>query len=85
MKLIATSRFDRELVALIKAHRVSVGRIEKMLALLLINSAHPSLRLHKLSGTNNYSVSVNMKLRVIIHFETEQIYLLRIGSHEEVY
>lgn len=85
MKLVATSRFDRELAGLIKAHRVSVGRIEKILALLLTNPAHPSLRLHKLSGTNNYSVSVNLKLRVLIHFEAEQTYLLRIGSHEEVY
>jgi mRNA-degrading endonuclease YafQ of YafQ-DinJ toxin-antitoxin module len=61
------------------------AQVTKTLVLLGVNLLYPSLRLHKLSGTQNYSVSVNMSIRIIFHKDQDYLYLLRIGTHEEVY
>lgn len=45
----------------------------------------PSLRLHKLSGQVTYSISVTMSIRMIVVFRGDDIHLLRIGTHEDVY
>jgi len=60
-------------------------KLEKTLNLLRSNYRHPSLRLHKLSGTGNHSVSVDKSVRIILNLEGENIFLLRIGTHDEVY
>lgn len=46
---------------------------------------HPSLRWHKLEGSRYYSISVDMSVRIIVAIDEDEIYLLRIGKHEEVY
>ncbi len=50
---------------------------------------HPSLRLHKLKGelSDFYSVSINMKYRILLDFiiRDDQIILIDIGSHQELY
>lgn len=51
----------------------------------IINIYHPSFRLHKLIGQENYSISVDMKIRIIIHLDEDKIFLLRIGNHKQVY
>jgi len=53
--------------------------------LLGIDINHPSLRLHKLAGRETYSVSVDMKIRILIQLDAGDIHLLRIGTHNEVY
>jgi len=85
MKLIATARFNREFKALLKSHRLTESKAEKVLLILANNPRHPSLHLHKLSGTNNYAVSVDENLRIILNWEDDRLYLSRIGSHDEVY
>ncbi|MEK7457951.1 MAG: hypothetical protein AAB612_00470 [Patescibacteria group bacterium] len=45
----------------------------------------PSLRLHRLSGQSVYSISVTMSIRMIVAFRGDDIHLLRIGTHEDVY
>lgn len=85
MKLVICQRFDQDLKRLIKNNRQYQNKVRKTLKLLNINPVHPSLRLHKLGGQNNYSISVDMSVRIIIHFEEEMVFLLRIGRHEQVY
>lgn len=85
MKLVVSTRFESELKGVAKGRPEMAIKISKKLQILLSDPRHPSLRLHKLSGTNNYSVSVDMSIRVIVHFSGEFIYLLRIGTHENVY
>lgn len=85
MKPVATTRFDRELIALIKSHRIGENRIRKILRLIQTNPKHSSLRLHKLSGTNNFAISVDRNIRIILHFDNDIVVLMRIGSHDEVY
>jgi len=85
MKIFTTKRFHRELLSLLKSHRLSTSQSQKTYTLLSSNPRHPSLRLHKLSGTNNYSVSVNKSIRIIFNWERNIVYLTHIGSHDEVY
>ena len=85
MKPIPSNRFDRELIVLLKSHRLSPDRIKKILYLIKTNPHHPSLRLHKLSGTNNFAASVDRNIRIILHFDNDIVVLMRIGSHDEVY
>ena len=46
---------------------------------------HPSLRLHKLSNMEFYSVSVDMKIRIVFRLDKDKMFLIRIGNHDEVY
>lgn len=85
MHLVATKRFDKELKTLLsKNHNLAI-KIDKTLSLIKDDLSRPSLRLHKMTGTHNFSVSVNMSIRILIHKDQDFIYLLRIGTHEEVY
>ena len=85
MKPVPTARFERELFALFKSRRLTEARVKKILRLLAKDPHHSTLRLHKLSGTNNYAASVDRNIRLILHFENDIVILLRIGSHDEVY
>ena len=85
MKPVITVRFNRELIRLLKSHRLTENQIRSVLHTIKTNPKSPSLRLHKLSGTNNYALSVDKNIRIIAHFENDIILLLRIGSHDEVY
>lgn len=84
MNLIATSRFDRELDRLVKKRLDIAKRVNKTLRLFSLNPHHPSLRLHKISH-DMYSLSIDMNMRILILWEDDQVFLLRIGTHEEVY
>ncbi len=83
MELITCSKFDSDL-----HHFLSKNpeyKPKKCFSLILSNIYHPSLRLHKLVGQENYSISVDMKIRIIIHLDEDKIFLLRIGNHNQVY
>jgi len=85
MEIVAGKKFSENLKDLVSGNPSSSTKVEKKLLILLENPKHPSLRLHKLSGTNNYSISVDLSIRIILHFEGDKIFLLKIGKHEEVY
>jgi mRNA-degrading endonuclease YafQ of YafQ-DinJ toxin-antitoxin module len=57
--------------------------------LLKDNPFHPSLRLHKLKGelSEYYSISMDMKYRVVLEIiiKDNELLLLDIGSHDDVY
>jgi mRNA-degrading endonuclease YafQ of YafQ-DinJ toxin-antitoxin module len=61
----------------------------KTLELLELNPFHPSLRLHSLKGRLDglSSVSINLSYRIVIELiiEGNQILLVNIGQHDEVY
>jgi len=85
MRLIQTSGFTDSLRSLTKRNPILSKKVKKSLKFLKQNLNHPSLRLHKIQGTNNYSVSVDMSLRIIVHIEGASVFLLNIGYHDEVY
>jgi len=62
---------------------------EKALKLLELDPYHPSLRTHKLEGRLQglHSVSINMSYRIVLDIEihNEDIILINIGNHDQVY
>ena len=85
MELITSSKFDSDLRHFLSKNPNYKSKIKKCFLLMLSNLYHPSLRLHKLSGQENYSISVDMKIRIIINMNEDKIFLLRIGNHNQVY
>lgn len=83
--LVLSNRFQRELKRLLKGNKRLSPQISKVLKLMVSDINHPSLRLHKLSGQGNWSISVTRNIRIIAHLEKDRIYLLRIGTPDEVY
>ena len=83
--LVLSNRFQRELKRLLKHNKRLNPQVSKVLKFLISDISHPSLRLHKLSGQGNWSISVTRNIRIIAHLEKDRIYLLRIGTHDEVY
>ena len=55
---------------------------------LQTNLAHPSLSLHRLTGTNDpnfWSARVNLDLRIILHRAGENVVLCYVGRHDDTY
>lgn len=84
-KVIFGSKFDQQIRSLAKRDRKYKVKIRKVVDLLETDIDHPSLRLHKLSGTKYFSISVDKSVRIILSIEKNTIFLLKIGKHEEVY
>lgn len=85
MNLIPSLRYYRDLGKLEKKNERLKKTLAKTMGYLQDNPNHPSLRLHKLSGESVYSISVTMSIRMIVAFRGDDIHLLRIGTHEDVY
>jgi addiction module RelE/StbE family toxin len=88
-KIIRTEAYFKKLKKFIKKHPDSLERYAKAIEILEIDPFHPSLRLHKLHGNLHdfYSVSINLKYRIVIDFILleQQIIPIDIGTHDEVY
>ena len=79
--------FDRKLKRLSRKNKDVFSILDTKWELFIRNREHPSLRLHKLSGTlhNRWSISLSRDLRVIFQYVNEGILLVDIGTHGEVY
>ncbi len=88
-KLIYLESYNKKAAKFIKKHKDLKTQYEKTLKLLELDPYHPSLRLHKLQGKLEgiYSVSINITYRITIDFiiEDEEIILLDVGHHDELY
>lgn len=88
-KLIFTKSYEKRAKKFIKKHPELISQYEKTLKLIEINPSHPSLRLHKLEGklSDLYSVSINISYRISLEFTIteDEIILINVGSHNEVY
>ncbi len=85
MTIVPSLRFKKDLANLLGKDGKYLQKTAKCLRLLSENLNHPSLRLHKLVGSEIYSVSVDMKIRILIQIDSREIHLLRVGTHDEVY
>ncbi|NEO73600.1 type II toxin-antitoxin system mRNA interferase toxin, RelE/StbE family [Moorena sp. SIO3H5] len=91
--LIVTSSFKRAFKAIIKRQPNLKPKIEGKLRLLADNPYNPILRTHKLKGklSGAWACSVEYDCRLIFNFEQnpdtleEEILLIDIGTHDEVY
>jgi mRNA-degrading endonuclease YafQ of YafQ-DinJ toxin-antitoxin module len=88
-EIFFTKKFEKRAKKFFKKHPELKERYKKTIHLLAHNPFHPSLRLHKLKGdlAQFHSVSLDMQHRIILDFvvEGEKIYLIDIGTHDEVY
>ncbi|WP_292661928.1 type II toxin-antitoxin system mRNA interferase toxin, RelE/StbE family [Nitratifractor sp.] len=81
--------YEKKAVRFFKKHKDLYPQYKKTVEILSRDPYHPSLRLHKLQGklSGFYSVSINMKHRVVLDFiiQDDVIILIDIGSHSDVY
>lgn len=88
-QLVFTETYLKREKEFLEKHRELIPTYKKVLRLLELNPEHPSLRLHKLKGKfkDTYSVSVTMQYRIILKFALmgNEIILIDIGHHDEVY
>jgi len=84
-----SKKYEKIAKKFFKKHSNLKDKYIKTIKILQIDSNHPSLRLHKLQGKlkEYYSVSLDIEYRIIIDFVVIDniIYLIDIGSHDEVY
>ena len=77
--------FDRNLKKITKNNPRLKIKIRDKVETLLLNPKHVSLRLHKLSEKNNWSISITSDIRIIFTIDENKILLNRIGGHDDVY
>lgn len=85
-KIRSTRKFDKQFKSL---DPKIIKQATKTIELFIKDPTHPSLRLKKVQGTENYyEISVNMSIRIIVQIiskEKDQINTFYIiGKHEEV-
>lgn len=91
--LVFSSSFKRAFKTNIKRKPELKSKIEEKLRLLATDPYHPSLRTHKLKGklSGVWACSVEYDCRIVFSFEQntqtkeEEIFLIDIGNHDEVY
>ena len=86
MEITFSNKYYRSFDKFLKKHPQYAILIKNRLKLLKTSPNHPSLRLHKLSNRENeYSLSIDQSIRIILHRDKDICHLLNIGSHDEVY
>jgi mRNA-degrading endonuclease YafQ of YafQ-DinJ toxin-antitoxin module len=87
--LIFTASYEKIEKRFLKRHPDLLERYHKTLAILEQDPFHPSLRLHALEGrlAGLHAVSINLQYRVTLELELreQEIVLVSVGSHGEVY
>jgi mRNA interferase YafQ len=91
--LIWTPTFVRAFKRLVKKNPELRPQIEQVLQQIAEDPFLPSLRSHKLKGdlSGRWSCSIDYRNRILFNFVTnfdsgeEEIFLLTLGSHDDVY
>jgi mRNA-degrading endonuclease YafQ of YafQ-DinJ toxin-antitoxin module len=87
--LIFTESYEKIEGRFLQRHPGMRERYRRTLALLELDPLHPSLRLHALQGrlAGLHSASINLQYRITLELELreEEIILVSVGSHGEVY
>ena len=87
--LVYPESYIRRARKFLKKHPELRNQYRKTLQLLELDPFHPSLRLHSLQGRLQglSSVSINISYRIVIQFiiEGNEILLVNVGKHEDVY
>lgn len=88
-RLIYPESYIRKAKKFLRKHPEVRNQYQKTLELLEVNPRHPSLRLHGLQGrlSGLSSVSINMSYRIVLEIiiRENDIILVDVGSHDQVY
>ena len=91
INIVISSSFKRAFKTIIKRKPEIKAKIEERLRLLIKDPYNPILRTHKLKGklSDAWACSVEYDCRIIFSIVenegTEEIILIDIGTHDEVY
>lgn len=89
--LLRTPAFGRDLRRWLKSHPDAAPAIEAVLEQLSADSAHPTLRTHRLHGPLEgcWACSAGYDLRIVFeyapHGGEEAVVLHSLGTHDQVY
>lgn len=87
--LVWTATFERTARKFLRRHPELAGLFEDVLLQLESDPRAPRLRLHRLKGRHRdkHAVSLTYSYRIvlILRLTADEIVLLDIGSHDEVY
>ena len=84
-EVVLSNSFRKELEKQVKHNPKLWRQVTKTLNLLNTDIKYKSLKLHKLSGTDYWAVSVNDSYRMKVKIEDRYIFCLKFGTHEEIY
>ncbi|MBI5049862.1 MAG: type II toxin-antitoxin system mRNA interferase toxin, RelE/StbE family [Nitrospirae bacterium] len=86
-QFVRTRQFERALKSFLKKHPDLRDIVVERLILLQKNPQDPRLKTHQLKGNLEgiMAASLTFDYRLVFYIEGSLIYLLNIGSHDEVY
>ncbi len=88
-RLKQTDSFQKRAKKFFRKHRDLVDRFQSITTKLGVDPFDKSLKTHKLKGvlSDKYACSLNYEYRIILIIEIvdKEVYLIDIGTHDEVY
>ena len=86
-KLVLSDRFKKNLQNFIRKHPELTGLLEEKFSILQNNFKDRRLRSHKLTGKLKgfLAASITHEYRIVFYLENDSIFLIAIGTHDEVY
>lgn len=87
MNVYLSSSYKRSLQKLTKKNSALSLKILEKIAVFTTSPSHPSLALHKLTGTrfDTWSFSIAPDIRILFSYIENGVLFIDIGKHEEVY
>jgi mRNA-degrading endonuclease YafQ of YafQ-DinJ toxin-antitoxin module len=88
-RLKQTNSFEKRAKKFFRKHRELIDRFGLVTSKLSADPFDKSLKTHKLSGalSDKYACNLNYEYRIILIIEiiNKDVYLIDIGTHDEVY
>lgn len=84
-RLILSKNFVNCHKKIIRSNQSLKNQSRKTIEYLSKDLKHSSLRIHKLKNLDYWSIYVNKSIRIIIKIDGDDVYLIDIGKHEDVY
>lgn len=87
MKVYLASSYKRSFYKLTKKNPHLRLKIKEKVSVFIQMPSHPSLSLHKLTGTpyDTWSFSVDSDIRILFSYIEDGVLFIDIGSHDDVY
>lgn len=87
MVIHESTNYARSFKKLVKRNPGLGVNVDRKLQLLAADRYYPSLRLHKIETAREtvWSISIDLKFRILFTYVSDGILLFDIGDHDEVY
>ena len=85
MEIHATKYFKKKAAYYKKYNPALYRKANKAIETFAANPIHPSLRLHKLTNRDTWSISVTRSIRITYQYLEDTVVLTDFGTHDDVY